>query len=70
MALGAREPTAAHAGDRRRRGEVLGTGSATAAWLRWHAVAGGARLRWREVAGDAEELRQRWLGLGHGGVRG
>ena len=70
MALGAREPTAAHAGNRRRRGEVLSVGSAVVARLRWCAVAGGARLRWREVAGDAEELRQRWLGLDHGGVRG
>ena len=70
MALGAREPTAAHAGDRRQHGEVLGAGSATVARLWWRTVAEGAWLRWREVAGDAEELRQRWLGLDHGGVRG
>ena len=63
-------------GGGRRAAVVLGA-TQEEAWLRWREVLGGVgtgaaavSLRWRVVAGGAEELWRRWLGLGHGSVRG
>ena len=75
------EPTVAlgrgrRAGTRAQVATAIQRGTTTA-WLRWREELGGVgtgavvvSLWWHAVAGGAEELRRRWLGLGHDSERG